>query len=88
MEQMGRYDQVKKTFFDVYAKTWYPENVAAMGHKIDAVIWWNSNGRFTGMRSEAVERFMKDPDNYELEETTQNSARGAALSERYLPPVE
>lgn len=88
MEQMGRYDPVKKTFFDVYAKTWYPENVAAMGHKIDAVIWWNSNGRFTGMRSETVDRFMKDPDNYELEETTQNSARGAALAERYLPPVE
>jgi hypothetical protein len=88
MQGMGRYDPETKMFYNVRDKKWYPESEAAMGHIIDAVIWWNSNGRFTEMQSDEVIQFMQDPDNYELEETRQNSARGAALNIRYLPPVE
>ncbi|QFZ24228.1 hypothetical protein EKG83_14125 [Saccharothrix syringae] len=58
-----------------------------MGHVIDAVTWWNSNGRFVGAQADAVRRFMTDPINYELEPGSVNSLRGARLGTRYLPPT-
>jgi len=61
-----------------------------MGHIVDAVVWWNSNGRLTYPQSPTVLAFMNDPDNYELEPSGANRARGAALGARgvrYLPPV-
>ena len=67
--------------------TWWNIGNCDMGHIIDAVTWWNSNGRLTGERSPTVISFMNDPDNYELEPSPINQARGAALGIRYLPPV-
>jgi hypothetical protein len=58
-----------------------------MGHVIDAVAWWNSNGRLTGPQSQAVLAFMNDADNYELEPSAANRWRGARIGAHYLPPV-
>jgi hypothetical protein len=66
------------------------ENNCDMGHIVDAVVWWNSNGRLTFPQSPEVLRFMSDPDNYELEPSGPNRARGAALGAggvTYRPPV-
>ncbi|WP_051767072.1 phage tail protein [Saccharothrix syringae] len=67
--------------------TSYPLSACVMGHVIDAVTWWNSNGRFVGAQADAVRRFMTDPINYELEPGSVNSLRGARLGTRYLPPT-
>jgi hypothetical protein len=69
----------------------YPLSSCAMGHIIDAVTWWNSNGRFTGPQSPEAQKFMEDPDNYELEPSGPNSLRGALLGGsgvRYLPSTK
>jgi hypothetical protein len=58
-----------------------------MGHIVDAVSWWNSNGRLTGPRSPEVHQFMNDPDNYEFEPSAENRRRGARIGAQYLPPV-
>lgn len=62
-----------------------------LSHIVDAAAWWNSNGRLTKPRSEAVEAFMNDPSNYELEPAEPNLRRGGALSgpkTRYRLPVQ
>jgi hypothetical protein len=64
--------------------TWYPLSGCVMGHIIDAVTWWNSNGRFTGPQSKEVQKFMTDPDNYEIEPAGPNSLRGAMLDQEYM----
>ncbi len=72
------------------AGSWVSIADCDMGHVIDAVTWWNSNGRLTGARSSAVIKFMQNPSNYELEPSSQNRSRGASLSARgvrYLPPL-
>jgi hypothetical protein len=69
----------------------YPISECAMGHIIDAVTWWNTNGRFTGPQSSEVQKFMTDPDNYEIEPSGPNSRRGALLGGRggrYLPSAK
>jgi len=69
----------------------YPISECAMGHIIDTVTWWNSNGRFTGPQSSEVQKFMTDPDNYEIEPSGPNSLRGALLGGRggrYLPSAK
>lgn len=71
----------------VASGTWYPESVCVMGHIIDAVTWWNSNDRFTGQRSATVLKFMEDADNYELEPSGPNSARGAKIKDHYRHPT-
>jgi hypothetical protein len=71
--------------------TLYPISTCAMGHIIDAVTWWNTNGRFTGPQSTEVQKFMTDPDNYEIEPSGPNSLRGALLGGRgghYLPSAK
>ncbi|WP_310497640.1 hypothetical protein, partial [Sandarakinorhabdus sp.] len=68
----------------------YPESKADLGHLVDAVHYWNSNGRLTFPQSPQVLQFMNDPNNYELEPSKPNQLRGAQLSAsgvRYLPPV-
>jgi hypothetical protein len=68
---------------------WYDLSACDMGHVIDAVTWWNTNGRLTGARSPTVRAFMENAINYELEPSGPNQARGAALAARgirYLPP--
>ncbi len=67
-----------------------PVSQCDMGHLIDAVLWWNSNGRFTYPQSPTVDAFMKDPQNYEFEPSDTNQLRGrqlAAGGARYLIPV-
>jgi hypothetical protein len=69
----------------------YSLNECAMGHVIDAVTWWNTNGRFAGPQSLEVQKFMADPGNYEIEPSGPNSLRGALLGgrgARYLPSAK
>lgn len=86
MQKMGKYNITTKQFLNARNNTWLPESKADMGHIIDASVWWNSNGRFKGPKAPEVLTFMKDPDNYELEESSQNRSRGAS-SPDYLPPA-
>jgi hypothetical protein len=61
-----------------------------LSHIVDAQAWWNANGRVIEPSSDAVDKFMNDPDNYELEPVKPNVTRGGALSgpsTRYRPPV-
>jgi hypothetical protein len=75
--------------FSTRTGKWVAESECDMGHVIDAVLWWNSNGRLTGAQSGAVKAFMTAPINYELEPSSINRSRGAAVgaSNRYLPPL-
>jgi hypothetical protein len=87
MAKEGQYDLASDTV-TVGGK---PIPVAAcdMSHVVDAVLWWNTQGRFTGAQSSAVQKFMNDPNNYILEPSAANRARGAAMAGRgvrYLPP--
>lgn len=69
----------------------YPLSECDMGHVIDTVTWWNTNGRFTGPQSPEVQKFMDDPDNYEIEPSGPNRLRGALLGGRggtYLPSTK
>ena len=59
-----------------------------MGHKIDAVTFWNSVGKYYGPKSDVARGFMTDPDNYELEHGPTNSANGASLATKYADPVK
>ncbi len=92
MKKTGKYDTAGHPghFQDRYNNTeWHPLSEANLGHVINAVNWWNSNGRFTGAKSSEVAKFMNDPDNYELEDKVQNQQRGsleAAENVRYLNP--
>ena len=70
-------------FFDTHTKQWYPITKAHMGHKEDAVTYWNREGGFHGARSDEVTSWMKDPDNYELEYGSDNCSRGASNRQRY-----
>ncbi len=67
---------------------WYSLGEMEMGHKIDAVKWWNETGRYYGPRSKEVREWMLDPNNYELEHFSRNRSRGAKLIEKYLDPVK
>jgi hypothetical protein len=86
MQRLGKIDPAKNRFLNARNNTWYPTGQADMGHIVDASVWWNSNGRFKGPKSPEVLTFMKDADNYELEESGQNQSRGAS-SPNYLPPA-
>jgi hypothetical protein len=63
---------------------WIPIAECDMGHLVDAVVWWNSNGRLTGAQSSTVLAFMDDHRNYELEASADNRRRGAALAARRI----
>jgi hypothetical protein len=72
------------------ARTEVPESQTDMGHLVDAVTWWNSNGRLTFPQSPSVLAFMAREENYELEPSAINQLRGRQLAGRgirYLPPV-
>jgi hypothetical protein len=77
---------VEEILYSRDGKWWKVAN-CDMGHIIDAVVWWNSNGRLTGAQSADVIRFMNDPGNYELEPSGPNRSRGARLGIKYLPPA-
>lgn len=65
-------------------KQWLPldQNIH-MGHKIDAVKFWNGVGKFFGARHDVVKGFMNDAQNYEFEHGPTNSSNGAALAMKY-----
>ena len=67
---------------------WHDIVKTDMGHKDDAVSWWNKEGRKHGAKSKEVRDWMKDADNYELEPSSINRSRGAKLTETYLPPLK
>ena len=69
--------------------TWHDVKDCEMGHVIDAVTWWNSNGRFTGVQSAQVKAFMDSDINYELEPSVVNQLRGRAIgrTQRYDDPT-
>ncbi len=52
-----------------------------MGHKVDAVHWWNQEGRFYarpgGQVAPEVRAWMTDPKKYVIEYKTHNYAKGA-----------
>jgi hypothetical protein len=101
MERQGKYDPgtgMVRYGRDARGRPLPPDRAARsvhedscdMGHLVDAVTWWNSNGRLTFPQSPEVLRFMNDPNNYELEPSGPNRARGAALGASgiiYRPPV-
>lgn len=86
MLSRGKFDPTNNKFLNSRDGKWYGLNQADMGHIVDASTWWNSNGRFIGPKAPEVIAFMRDADNYEFEESTQNQSRGASLP-NYLPPV-
>ncbi|WP_310425628.1 DUF4157 domain-containing protein [Chamaesiphon sp. VAR_48_metabat_135_sub] len=86
MIAMNKFNVTSNQFLNSRNGKWYSFSQADMGHIIDASSWWNSNGRFKGPQSPEVFQFMKDPDNYEFEESGQNSSRGASAP-NYLPPA-
>jgi hypothetical protein len=57
-----------------------------MGHKTDAVNWWNAEGRNYGPKSPEVRQWMLDPNNYELQLRSLNRSAGASLGVQYLAP--
>ena len=74
------------TFTDINGKQ-YPLRQAHMGHNPeDAVSYWNRCGRYHGAKSQAVRKWMLDPNNYRLEYGPGNCSRGAKSKERYKNP--
>lgn len=70
---------------------WYPvdSQQTHMGHHpVDAVDYWNKEGRYYGAKSEEVRDWMNDPNNYRFEYGPENSSRGGQTPSRYLPPVK
>ena len=88
MEKEGKYDP--KTLSVIVEGKLVPLAGCDMSHVVDAVLWWNTEGRFTGAQSSAALNFMKDPKNYELEPSSANRKRGAELAGRgvrYQTPI-
>jgi hypothetical protein len=65
---------------------WYNAEDCDMGHKRDAVSYWNKSGYKHGPKSPQVREWMLDSDNYELEPSKINRSRGAKLKKRYRAP--
>ena len=55
-------------------------------HPEDAVSYWNRCGRYPGVKSLAVRKWMLAPNNYRLEYELGNCSRGAKSKERYKNP--
>jgi hypothetical protein len=88
MQAEGLYDPTTDTVKE--GGNLVPAANCDLSHVVDAVHWWNTEGRFRGgARSPAVRKFMNDPNNYILESSAANRKRGAELAARgvrYLPP--
>ncbi len=67
---------------------WWPIEDCDMGHRIDAVKWWNDEGKYYGAKSDPVREWMLDPENYELQHKSVNRSEGAKLAhtDNYEPP--
>jgi RHS repeat-associated protein len=75
-----------KTEYQASDKNWYELPTADMAHRVDAVKYWNTVGRFLGAKAPAVRDWMLDSANYVLNHYSLNRSAGAKLGERYLPP--
>lgn len=64
----------------------YPLADCDMGHKRDAVDYWNKEGIHHGAKSPEVRKWMLDPDNYRLEPSSINRSRGARNGMSYDDP--
>lgn len=91
MKNEGLIKETKPGELSVYHKPtnkWYPIEQCDMGHRVDAVKYWNTQGKQYGPKSQKIREWMKDPDNYELEPQSINRSRGAQLKETYDDPVD
>ena len=77
-----------KNIFQDSEGIWHPLSEADMAHKVDAVTWWNEEGRKYGAKSKVVRDFMKNSENYDLEYYRINRSQGAKLGQTYLSPLE
>lgn len=75
-------------FYDKEKKAWYDISEADMGHKTDAVKYWNKVGRKFGPKSKEVRQWMLNSDNYELQHYSSNRSNGAKLTDRYKKPIK
>ena len=80
-------DNTTQEVLNLRDNRWYPIAECELGHIVDAVRWWNVEGRMYGVGSDQVQEFMINPANYELEPSSQNLSRGGKLKDRYLPPL-
>ena len=76
----------EKQFWD--GQRWRNIKEADMGHKIDAVHWWNTEGRKYGAKSKEVREWMLNSDNYELQYYRANRSKGAQIKEIYKEPLK
>jgi Pretoxin HINT domain/HNH/ENDO VII superfamily nuclease with conserved GHE residues len=77
-----------REFYDPDNKVWRNIKNADMGHKKDAVSYWNKTGRKFGAKSKEVRDWMLDSKNYKYEYFRTNRSRGAKLGEQYKPPLK
>lgn len=75
-------------FYDKDLEAWFDISKADMGHKHDAVKYWNRTGRKYGPKSKEVRKWMLDPNNYVLQYYSSNRSNGAKLKDRYKPPIK
>ena len=76
----------EKQFWD--GQKWRNIKEADMGHKTDAVHWWNAEGRKYGAKSKEVRDWMRNSDNYELQYYRTNRNKGAQIKETYKEPLK
>lgn len=87
--------QVKNPAYDPtspdsnFSSEWVNSKNCDFGHHpVDAVDFWNNEGRFYGARSQHVRDWMNNPDNYEMQPKWYNQAEGRDLGNsgaRYQP---
>lgn len=80
-------DFTGETIFQDSEGQWHPLRDADMSHRVDAVKWWNEEGKLYGPKSQQVRDWMLDPDNYTLDHYSLNRSAGARLGLTYDPPV-
>jgi hypothetical protein len=68
--------------------SWHPISDCDMGHRYDAVKYWNVLGRYLGPKHPAIREWMLTADNYVLQPKSYNRSMGAKNGMRYLPPIE
>ncbi|WP_354675712.1 RHS repeat-associated core domain-containing protein [Pseudomonas syringae USA007] len=81
-----RGEGVDMTFKSSKDGEWYSITEADMAHKTDAVTYWNTKGGYFGAKSSEVRKWMRDPNNYELEQFSINRSAGAKLKQVYRAP--
>jgi len=91
--RMRKDDKIRDTFTGTEFKAsngkWYPLSEADMAHEpMDAVRYWNTEGRKHGAKSKTVRKWMLDSNNYTLDHYSSNRSAGAKLTDRYLPPLK